>query len=64
MNNTHRAYLEEMLSALFLVAGFVAVGAGYPTWAKVLWGKAALDLVCSLFFYVRGQYREEAANDA
>jgi len=53
-----------MLSALFLVAGFVAVGAGYPTWAKVLWGKAALDLVCSLFFYGRGQYREETANDA
>ena len=53
MNAGHQALLEEILCAMFLCAGFLAHQSGAMTWAKVLWGKAAMDMACALFYWVK-----------
>jgi len=56
--NTHRGLIEETLCAIFLCAGFIAFNAGFHTWAKILWGKAAWDLLCAFGYYVKGKAPE------
>ena len=53
MNAGHQAALEEIMCAAFLCAGFLAYQSGAITWAKILWGKAAFDLVCALFYWLK-----------
>ena len=53
MNAGHQALLEEIMCAVFLCAGFLAYQAGAMTWAKVLWSKAALDMACAVFYWVK-----------
>ena len=53
--DTHRGLIEETLCAVFLCAGFIAFNAGFPTWAKILWGKAAWDLLCAFMYYGKGK---------
>jgi len=56
--DTHRGLIEETLCAVFLCAGFIAFNAGFPTWAKILWGKAAWDLLCAFMYYGKGKASE------
>jgi len=57
--DTHRGLIEETLCAVFLCAGFIAFNAGFPTWAKILWGKAAWDLLCAFMYYGKGKLSVE-----
>lgn len=48
MTLMQRAYAEEILSALFLCAGFLADAGGYGWLAWACWIKAGWDTVCAV----------------
>ena len=56
-----RSVQEEILSALYLIAGLLAIQCGIKWLAAVCFGKAALDAVCAIVFAVREAYGDVVA---
>lgn len=51
--------IEEIISALWFIAAFVAKGAGLPEWVFItLIVKAGLDSCCAIYFAVK-EIRQE-----